>query len=173
MTISKEFSGNLGGCFRQLWHILSMPNNFLGTHNGLDILHCTKKIILTNYENIPFEKGIGTIVAERLADTIMLLIIITVALFLEFEFRELFFSFMLVVKAIWVLPLCDCLVTKISSQILVLSEIVLSWLRMIVMANSLVFILNMKILYAHYHRLLLIRSRSLIQAIHKAKGQST
>ena len=26
-----------------------MPNNFLGTHNDLDILHCTKKIILTNY----------------------------------------------------------------------------------------------------------------------------
>ena len=49
MTISKDFSGNLGGCFRQLWHILSMPNNFLGTHNDLDILHCTKKIILTNY----------------------------------------------------------------------------------------------------------------------------
>jgi len=28
--------------------------------------------ILTNYEGIPFEKGFGTIVAERIADTIML-----------------------------------------------------------------------------------------------------
>ena len=42
--------------------------------------------ILTNYENVPFDKGFGTIVAERIADTIMLLIIIGIALFLEFEF---------------------------------------------------------------------------------------
>ncbi len=30
--------------------------------------------ILTNYEKIPFEKGFGTIVAERIADTIMLVL---------------------------------------------------------------------------------------------------
>lgn len=42
--------------------------------------------ILTNYESVPFEKGFGTIVAERIADTIMLLLIICTALFLEFEF---------------------------------------------------------------------------------------
>lgn len=47
--------------------------------------------ILTNYENVPFEKGFGTIVAERVADTIMLLVIIAVALFLEFEFIFNFF----------------------------------------------------------------------------------
>jgi uncharacterized protein (TIRG00374 family) len=47
--------------------------------------------ILTNYEGIPFDKGFGTIVAERIADTIMLLIIIVVALFLEFEFIYQFF----------------------------------------------------------------------------------
>jgi uncharacterized protein (TIRG00374 family) len=41
--------------------------------------------ILTNYESIPFEKGFGTIVAERVADTIMLLLIILTALFLEFD----------------------------------------------------------------------------------------
>ncbi|WP_411893793.1 lysylphosphatidylglycerol synthase transmembrane domain-containing protein [Winogradskyella sp. A2] len=48
--------------------------------------------ILTNYEGVPFEKGFGTIVAERVADTIMLLIIIAVALFLEFEFIFNFFN---------------------------------------------------------------------------------
>ncbi|WP_439151027.1 lysylphosphatidylglycerol synthase transmembrane domain-containing protein [Winogradskyella sp.] len=47
--------------------------------------------ILTNYESIPFEKGFGTIVAERVADTIMLLIIVLTALFLEFEFIYDFF----------------------------------------------------------------------------------
>jgi glycosyltransferase 2 family protein len=47
--------------------------------------------ILTNYESIPFEKGFGTIVAERVADTIMLLIIILTALFLEFDVIYNFF----------------------------------------------------------------------------------
>lgn len=48
--------------------------------------------ILTNYEGIPFDKGFGTIVAERIADTIMLLLIIALALFLEFEFIFNFFA---------------------------------------------------------------------------------
>ena len=42
--------------------------------------------IITNYEGVPFDKTFGTIVAERVADTIMLLIIILISLFLEFEF---------------------------------------------------------------------------------------
>ena len=48
--------------------------------------------ILTNYEGIPFDKGFGTIVAERVADTLMLLLIILLALFLEFEFIYNFFA---------------------------------------------------------------------------------
>jgi|TARA_R110002111_G_scaffold245363_1_gene307677 glycosyltransferase 2 family protein len=48
--------------------------------------------ILTNYEGIPFDKGFGTIVAERIADTIMLLLIIAIAFFLEFEFIYNFFA---------------------------------------------------------------------------------
>lgn len=42
--------------------------------------------ILTNYEGVPFEKGFGTIVAERMADLIMLLLIILLTLFLHFDF---------------------------------------------------------------------------------------
>lgn len=42
--------------------------------------------ILTNYEGVPFEKGFGTIVAERIADMIVMLGIITVTLFLQFDF---------------------------------------------------------------------------------------
>lgn len=38
---------------------------------------------LTTYENVPFEKGFGTIVTERVIDLIMLLLIITIALFLQ------------------------------------------------------------------------------------------
>lgn len=42
--------------------------------------------ILTNYEDVPFEKGFGTIVAERIADLIVILGIIIVTLFLQFDF---------------------------------------------------------------------------------------
>lgn len=42
--------------------------------------------VLANYENVPFEKGFGTIVAERVADTIVMLGIITFTLFIEFDF---------------------------------------------------------------------------------------
>ncbi|MBD3862893.1 lysylphosphatidylglycerol synthase transmembrane domain-containing protein [Olleya marilimosa] len=42
--------------------------------------------ILTNYENVPFEKGFGTIVAERIADMIVMLGIIAITLFLQFDF---------------------------------------------------------------------------------------
>lgn len=48
--------------------------------------------ILTNYEGVPFDKGFGTIVAERVADTIILLTIILFALFLEYDFIYRFFA---------------------------------------------------------------------------------
>ena len=46
----------------------------------------SRAAVMTNYENIPFEKGFGTIVAERIADVIMMLSIITITLFLQFDF---------------------------------------------------------------------------------------
>ena len=46
----------------------------------------SRAAVMTNYENIPFEKGFGTIVAERIADLIMMLIIITITLFVQFDF---------------------------------------------------------------------------------------
>lgn len=51
----------------------------------------TRATILTNYEGVPFEKGFGTIVAERVADVLMMLSIILITLFLEFEFIYQFF----------------------------------------------------------------------------------
>ena len=48
--------------------------------------------VLANYENVPFQKGFGTIVAERFADMIMMLIIIAIALFLEFDYIYQFFA---------------------------------------------------------------------------------
>lgn len=45
-----------------------------------------RALTLTNYEEVPFEKGFGTIVAERVADLIILLIVIGVTLYLQFDF---------------------------------------------------------------------------------------
>ncbi|PKQ45851.1 lysylphosphatidylglycerol synthase transmembrane domain-containing protein [Confluentibacter flavum] len=42
--------------------------------------------IITNYESVPFEKGFGTIVAERIADLIVMFIIILITLFIQFDF---------------------------------------------------------------------------------------
>ena len=46
----------------------------------------SRALVLTNYEDIPFEKGFGTIVAERIADLIMMLCVILITLFVQFDF---------------------------------------------------------------------------------------
>ena len=46
----------------------------------------SRAFVLTNYEQIPFEKGFGTIVAERIADLVMMLCIIIITLFVQFDF---------------------------------------------------------------------------------------
>lgn len=46
----------------------------------------SRAAVMANYEDIPFEKGFGTIVAERLADLIMMLIIVCITLLIEFDF---------------------------------------------------------------------------------------
>jgi uncharacterized protein (TIRG00374 family) len=52
----------------------------------------TRASIITNYEGVPFERGFGTIVAERVADMLVMVGIILVTLFLEFDFIYQFFS---------------------------------------------------------------------------------
>ena len=47
--------------------------------------------ILTTYEGVPFEKGFGTIVSERVADLIVMLGIIGITLFIQFDFIYQFF----------------------------------------------------------------------------------
>ena len=46
----------------------------------------SRAAVMANYEEIPFEKGFGTIVAERIADLIMMLCIIAITLFVQFDF---------------------------------------------------------------------------------------
>lgn len=46
----------------------------------------SRATVMANYEKIPFEKGFGTIVAERLADLVMMLLIVAITLFVQFDF---------------------------------------------------------------------------------------
>lgn len=46
----------------------------------------SRAAVMTNYENIPFEKGFGTIVAERVADLVMMLSICAITLLVQFDF---------------------------------------------------------------------------------------
>lgn len=46
----------------------------------------SRAAVLSNYEDVPFEKGFGTIVAERIADLIMMLLIVAITLFVQFDF---------------------------------------------------------------------------------------
>ncbi|EDP98538.1 integral membrane protein [Kordia algicida OT-1] len=45
-----------------------------------------RALTLTNYEGVPFEKGFGTIVAERVADLIVMLFVIAITLCIQFDF---------------------------------------------------------------------------------------
>lgn len=45
----------------------------------------SRAIILDKYENVPFQKGFGTIISERVVDLLFLLIFTAVALIIEFE----------------------------------------------------------------------------------------
>jgi len=46
----------------------------------------SRAAVVANYEDIPFEKGFGTIVSERIADMLMMLCIVAITLFLQFDF---------------------------------------------------------------------------------------
>jgi uncharacterized protein (TIRG00374 family) len=52
----------------------------------------SRATILSNYEGVPFEKGFGTIVAERVADMVVMLSIICITLLLEFDYIYQFFA---------------------------------------------------------------------------------
>ena len=46
----------------------------------------SRAAVMTNYEGIPFEKGFGTIVAERIADLLMMLLIVCITLLVQYDF---------------------------------------------------------------------------------------
>ncbi len=83
----------------------------------------SRAAVMANYEKIPFEKGFGTIVAERLADLLMLFLVILIALFIQFDF-------------IWDLLLKGFNPTKMILKILFLIIIVFIVFRIIKKSSS-------------------------------------
>ncbi|WP_034918294.1 lysylphosphatidylglycerol synthase transmembrane domain-containing protein [Gillisia sp. CAL575] len=49
-------------------------------------------VTISSYENIPFEKAFGTIISERIADFIMLLLVVTAAMILQTEYLLSYFE---------------------------------------------------------------------------------
>ncbi|WP_432412014.1 lysylphosphatidylglycerol synthase transmembrane domain-containing protein [Rasiella sp. SM2506] len=45
----------------------------------------SRAVVLTKYEDVPFDKGFGTIISERIVDLILLALFIGFALFLQFD----------------------------------------------------------------------------------------
>ncbi len=51
-----------------------------------------RAVTISSYEKIPFEKAFGTIISERIADFIMLLLVISLALILQTEYLLTYFE---------------------------------------------------------------------------------
>lgn len=75
-----------------LGHKAKLPNNIMAV--GVAYLmnmgiprsgEISRALVLKKYEGVPFEKSFGTIIAERVADFIILSILVIIALFSQFE----------------------------------------------------------------------------------------
>ena len=74
-------------------YTLRFPNSLMAVFSAYLINYTiprageiSRATILTNYEGVPFEKGFGTIIAERVADALVMFLIVTITFFLEFDF---------------------------------------------------------------------------------------
>lgn len=45
----------------------------------------SRAVVLTKYEDVPFDKGFGTVISERIVDLVLLVLFICLALFLQFD----------------------------------------------------------------------------------------
>jgi len=97
------FLGNASRAYRwkfaleHMGYTSSFYNNFMAVNIGY-LLNLTvpksgeisRALILKKYENIPFDKGFGSIVAERIIDMLVLLIFMIVAIFCQFNIVKSF-----------------------------------------------------------------------------------
>ncbi len=103
LALMVAFLGNASRAYRwkfmldHLGYQTSFLNNFMAVNIGY-LLNLTvpksgeisRAVIIKKYENVPFDKGFGTIVAERIIDMIVLLLFIFLAVFLQFNIVKSF-----------------------------------------------------------------------------------
>lgn len=81
----------------QMGYQSTFANNFMAVSIGY-VLNLTvpksgevsRALIVKKYNNIPFDKGFGSIVAERIIDMLVLLLFMTAAVFLQFDIVKSF-----------------------------------------------------------------------------------
>lgn len=97
------FLGNASRAYRwkftleHMGYTTSFYNNFMAVNIGY-LLNLTvpksgeisRAVILKKYENVPFDKGFGTIVAERIVDIVVLLLFMMLAILLQFDIVKSF-----------------------------------------------------------------------------------
>lgn len=97
------FLGNAARAYRwkymleHLGYKSSFQNNFMAVNIGY-LLNLTvpksgeisRALIVKKYDNIPFDKGFGTIVAERIVDMVFLLFFMLLSVFLQFKIVKAF-----------------------------------------------------------------------------------
>lgn len=103
VAIVIAFLGNASRAYRwkfvleHMGYKTSFYNNFMAVNIGY-LLNLTvpksgeisRAVILKKYENVPFDKGFGTIVAERIVDMIVLLMFMFLAVMLQFRIVKSF-----------------------------------------------------------------------------------
>lgn len=81
----------------QMGYKSSFHNNFMAVSAGYFINlgiprsgELSRAVIIKKYENIPFDKAFGTIVAERVVDTLIFLLFVITAFIIEFDKLQYF-----------------------------------------------------------------------------------
>ncbi len=103
LAVFLAFLGNATRAYRWKYNLehmgyqSSFANNFMAVNIGylLNIAvpksgEISRALIVKKYNNIPFDKGFGTIVAERIIDMVILLFFMFLAVFLQFDIVKAF-----------------------------------------------------------------------------------
>ncbi|MBC7607723.1 MAG: flippase-like domain-containing protein [Burkholderiales bacterium] len=120
------FLGNASRAYRwkftleHMGYTTSFYNNFMAVNIGY-LLNLTvpksgeisRAVILKKYENVPFDKGFGTIVAERIVDMIVLLLFMMLAILLQFDIVKSFILDKIPLKKLMLLSILCLVVTAI------------------------------------------------------------
>lgn len=107
--------GNLSRAFRWKYSLdhLGYPTTFATNYMAINICYLlnltvpksgeiSRAVILKKYNNIPFDKGFGTIVAERIVDLMVLLVFIFTAFILQFSVVKSFILDKIPVEKAWI-----------------------------------------------------------------------